>query len=226
MRTTHIGVATALLFAGFGCGSQNSQNKAAALDPTTEFWIWFRDNAESIAPQGATVQGREADDLTERLQLIDNKLVWEILPSASPKQLVISADGNADLFPTVRKVVAAAPKIPGWTIVSLRQPGPTGVMQYQDARADPDKILYTTKERDGKLDIELFVPGVKGEAGDNQVGAIFLLLDTLIGELLVETRIGSLDFFGVELAPKSAKPLRQIAKETMFAEEIRAGRTQ
>ncbi len=183
------------------------------------------DNADSIVPPGATAQGRQADELTQRLQLIDRKLVWEILPSASPKQLVISADGNLKLFPTVRKVVAAAPKIPGWEVVSLRQPGPTGVIQYQDAKADPNKILYTTDERVGKLDIVLYVPGVKGEPGENQVGAIFLLLDALIGEFLVETRIGSLDFYGLEKAPKGAKPLAKLAQEPMFAQEIRAGRT-
>src|SRR5262249_30572471 len=95
----------------FGFGSKGD-SKAA-------FWAFFAKTPPSVTSPPAEAPLHAIGDA---LHKVDSRLAFQIGRNAQGLALEISADGNRDLIDTVRDVCAAAPVIPGWTIVAFRQP--------------------------------------------------------------------------------------------------------
>jgi hypothetical protein len=63
---------------------------------------------------------RFADELAAQLHRIDPQLTFETRVATSEHELIVSADGIWSAFPTVERLVAGAPPIPGWKITAFR----------------------------------------------------------------------------------------------------------
>jgi hypothetical protein len=182
---------------------------ALAGSPEAQFWSWFAQNA----PRVATIKtGHEpiAGELAAQLNRVDGDLTWEVGVTQEPKELVISASGIQSAFPVVKRLVAAAPPISGWKIVAFRPRRKANlVIDFGDYRLDPAKAWFKASPRRGKLDIQVFVPDYRDSEAVKQ--AAFLLLDGLLGEYDVETRIAAIEIQGVPANPMTAG-LRPVAE--------------
>ncbi len=165
-------------------------------------------------------------ELERRLNAVNKGLTWELsVEKEGLRELTISADGDKSLFPVVRDLVAAAPKIDCWRILALRQPKGVHIVRLNGVDVDPRKVRFVCQVEAQLAHLRLFVPDFKGKDDEARGGACFILLDSLIGEYLVETAIGRIEFEAIEAAPKDALPLTELPKMSPFAERIRAGET-
>lgn len=158
------------------------------------FWDWFAQNSSRVRNLEAD-QDAVLDDLAEALAQANRNFVFEIGPDESPRTLVISADGIAKHFSAVEKFVALAPEIPDWLVVAFRQPGDANAeISFAGHTLTSADIWYTCRQGGGKTDITLFVRGIDEDNFEQMAGAVFLLLDNLLGEYVVGTRVGDIEW--------------------------------
>jgi hypothetical protein len=164
-------------------------------DPTERFWTWFAENCEAFRdPPGD--DRRNIDKLGSLLSEIREGLVVEFsLTGGRAEEIVISADGKKDLFAAVIEVVQAAPPIPGWRVTAFRQPGnPNVTIEMNGMKLGANDIWFSAEPSDGKTDLLLLVRGMTEENHQMLAGAVFVLLDNALGEFIVETALGDVNF--------------------------------
>jgi len=115
------------------------------------------------------------DRILERLQEIDGGLYFEFSTSGEPVELIITAEGNARLFPLVEAIVAAAPPVPGWAIIALKPKLGFPAMARWESVTVPiaDVFFLPLQGRDpGDLGLRLFFRGLDpGDAGATRSSA-------------------------------------------------------
>jgi len=164
-------------------------------DKDVEFWKWFSQNQNELYHYEKNQQIL-FDELTKKLKNIDSNLTFEFSPihADSIREFTISADGLKESFPTVMRLLDKAPKMPKWKINAFRQrvPGDGIQIAYDDSlKISYDDIYFRYVKDSGKIDLELYIRNYKRKSGfDN---AVFILLDALIGEYDMETRISGID---------------------------------
>jgi hypothetical protein len=183
-----------------------TQSSAAAADSATiaAFWAWFQKNATALHAD-KDLQ-RAVETISEALEKVHPGVFAEIGTSRKDRQLVISVDGKRELFPVVQAIYAVRPKIPGWTIVAFRPRSDPGfVIEMNGKKLDPKTMKVTAASDGQKLDINVFVPGFTTLEDLGQ--ASFIVLDHLVGEYDMETRIGGIEWAAIERAPATARSL-------------------
>jgi hypothetical protein len=91
------------------------------------FWKWFVAHKDAVA----TIRHANepiANELAVELRKVHPRLVFE-MGLGTPKELIISASGERDGFPAVKRLVAAAPAIPGWVVIAFRPRKPNTELQ-------------------------------------------------------------------------------------------------
>ncbi|MHA6248933.1 hypothetical protein ACXYMU_13400 [Pontibacter sp. CAU 1760] len=156
-----------------------------------KFWDWFSKNEQTYY-QLEQNQETEFDRLSQELKQIDENLVFEFSPihEDGTKEFTISAEGIVESFPIVTKLVGIAPKIEKWKINAFRQriPGDDIVIKLGDSlKLGYEDIYFRYGYDKGKIGLELNIRNYKDEPQLNQ--AIYILLDGLIGEYDMETKI-------------------------------------
>jgi hypothetical protein len=132
--------------------------------PEKVFWAWFTANSNRVA----TIEhGHEpiAGELAAHLQAIDPDLTFEVGVKDKPRELIISAGGVKRAFPAVRRLVAAAPEIAGWTVIAFRPRSAGGlIVEFGTYRVDPAQVWFTAEPDRGKCGITLYLPGYRDDA--------------------------------------------------------------
>jgi hypothetical protein len=181
------------------------------MDAIDGFWRWFVANASELSadPDGDAV----CDAISGELAKVHEGLVGELSrgPHSDPT-LIISANGNRALFPFVERVFTARPAVPGWEILAFRPPateGDLGVINMDGHELDTKLIRFVAWPVDGKLEVDVYVPGYTDE--DETIGAMgFIALDHTVGEYAMETRVGGISWYPIEDAPETARPLAEL----------------
>jgi hypothetical protein len=175
-----------------------------------KFWDWFQKNEEFIL-SWKTNQESVFNILNQKLQEVSKGLTFEFGPIVGGKQeLVISADGISSLIPSVKSLANEAPRLEKWIITAFRQPiGLAHSLVINNIIVSADDINFSFEgEKDGKIDLIFFVRS-DAKNQDIYVGAIFMMLDSIIGEYNVMTKIGNIDF---NFDQKSGYPLYDLEK--------------
>jgi len=112
---------------------------------------------------------------------------FQITPPDSEGRLTleISAEGMKDSVPAVKACVACAPQMPGWNVVAFRQrhPDPTDISyQYEGQNLSLKDVRYVLIEHEGKKNLFVTTPGLTKENQQRVWGALYLMLDALLGE--------------------------------------------
>jgi hypothetical protein len=208
-------VGSLVLVAAGACGAERRAGPGPAPSAEKAFWDWFAAHAAEAATI-KTAREPVADQLAAALQQVDARLTFEI--GSHPGQeheLVISADGLKSAFPAVRRLVAAAPPVRGWRVTAFRpRKGADSVIQLGDGtELGADSFRFSTLAAGPKgqpLSIAIYVKGKK-DAGDAALKfAVFLFLDSLLGEYDVETWLGAIDIRPDAAAPADARPIREL----------------
>jgi hypothetical protein len=150
------------------------------------FWVWFTKHGE--AATSAEVIGR--------MQKINRGLVADFEgPDLSGKRLlVVSAQGEIRLFPTVMRVAAGAPlaKLPGWQIVAFRQPRLGNfALTFEHFRLATDMVMMQVKidPKRRKVHLSLAIQNWQMDSTE-KASAVKLLLENLLGEYTASLKIG------------------------------------
>jgi len=186
---------------------------AGAQSPEANFWRWFRQNEPALL---LVQTGREpvCGQLAVALQTVSPELTFEFGPAEHERrEFIISADGIRDAFPAVKRLAAAAPSLEHWTVIAFRpgRPGPHVLTVGALTMTSADILVHA--EPDGeRTGLVLAMPGYHATPAKSYEQAAYLLLDALIGEYAVETRIGFIEF--VDSKRKDARrwiPLEEFA---------------
>lgn len=129
------------------------------------------------------------------------KKLIEILPSSSAREK--RRENLLYAFPSVAAVTAAAPRLKNWKITAFRprrdvdQTDPLQKIEFQGKVVDARNVQFTLLDNGQIAGIYLFIPGFKD--GDKDLQQIaYLLLDSLLGEYDVETKLGLIEIFSPE----------------------------
>lgn len=80
------------------------------------FWREFQRLHRSLA--GETPSNEAMDNILKALKQIDARLYYHLGSKDTGTDLIISAEGHADLMPTLAQLERAAPHIDGWQVVT------------------------------------------------------------------------------------------------------------
>ncbi len=117
-------------------------------------------------------------------------------------ELVISADGLSDNIPLVTAVTRSAPTVPGWKFVAFRPRIPSGSIRLRMAFGEiaPEDVSFIAFQPDDphdadKVNVLLVATGLHEKISEQQLSTLlFLLLDMMIGEYFVMTRLAGIEF--------------------------------
>lgn len=177
-----------------------------------EFWTWFQHNASRY-------YNLEEHNPQELFSALSYKLC-EIHPDISfefssiledkRREFVITANGMHAAFPYVKKLVDQAPHMDDWKIIAFRQRKPGfEYVTIGNFKLDATSIHFEYDLQPDKVDVILFIDGYNGEPIYRN--AIFLILDRLLGEYDVETKLGEINFENENHMPDTALVLVDLA---------------
>jgi len=162
--------------------------RKAAPEPK-EFWDWFVANEPRIH---AVATGRESviQEIGKHLAPFD--VVFEMsIGDHAEREFIVSTDGIKERIPKVQDLVNAAPSIPGWKVIAFRPPKGGGLIQFQGRSLEEMDIWFSAKRAGEKTDLVLYLANPNDRAN---MGMTFLILDSLLGEYGVMTRVGAIDW--------------------------------
>ncbi len=165
------------------------------------FWEWFGRNSDDLAAV-TDCRERVCDSLAAQMRKIDKNLTFAFGPAVDGRrEFIVSADGIRAAIPAVKKLVEAAPSLPGWSIIAFRPPGDLGSVSLGGRELGPDDIWFSSQESDGLVHLALYIRDLSRETFRPLAQGAFILLDHCLGEYAVMTRVGGIDFQPLPIDP-------------------------
>lgn len=206
-----------------GSGFRDSDQGVAAIlsmrlfrreAPEERFWRWFVENSDRLLHFEAD-RDRVFKELGKELGRVERGLTFEFGPvQDGRREFIVSADGIQERFPAVRRLVAAAPPMPQWTVIPFRPPKGLDITRitFDEHRLGLDDIWFTAEPDEGRTGLTLFINGLTEDNQEALGGAVFILLDSALGEYAVETQVGFIDFQPLPVDPAKAglRPFKTI----------------
>lgn len=179
------------------------------------FWDWFVKNEDALF---AFNMGTDTifQNIIKELRKVHRDLVFEIGPVQNGvREFVISAGGMTNAFPSVERLVAAAPPLPRWKIVAFRpRRDDISTITIGDIVVDPEDVMFTLEPDGNKFGITLFLGKLREFDKEIHTQIGFLLLDETLGEYTVETSVGYIAILPEEASNGLPKqPFRHLAVE-------------
>jgi hypothetical protein len=168
------------------------------------FWAWFQRNSARLLDFEADRDAAFAD-LASALWRVDRGLAFEFGPAARPRDFVVSAEGIVELFPVVTRLVEAAPSMPDWHVIAFRQPGkPSLAVEFDGQSLGADDLWFRASRSGSRTNLEAHIRGLTEANARLLMGAAFILLDNALGEYVVATRVGAIDWLPLPEDPAAA----------------------
>ncbi|MEQ8768068.1 MAG: hypothetical protein RL885_29460 [Planctomycetota bacterium] len=183
---------------------------------TAVFWSWFVGKEAEL--RDVSEHGEDVlDELYDKLNEVAEGLGFEIGGSPDgPLELIITAEGDEDLFPAVYCLAESAPDIDGWEIVALKPPrGFDFIATYGDRSVDPDDVWFLeieSEERPGELGIRVALEGDTEGDVDDLMTCLLGVMEAGIGEISLACDVGHLEYTEPPEDPVAEgwKPLREL----------------
>jgi hypothetical protein len=158
------------------------------------FWQWFIDNSDRIFNFEAD-QEVIFDELESQMHKVNKYLTFEFSSVKDGKrEFIVSADGIREAFPAVRDLAAAAPPLERWNIIPFRPPKDIGfTIQIEDYSLGPEDIWFSHEIDSDRLGLILYIRDLSEANEQVAAQAVYILLDSALGEYDVEERIGFLE---------------------------------
>lgn len=152
-------------------------------DAIVAFWSLFRESASELAASGSA-DSYVYDQLLDQLQKVAPGLYLEFCSDPRGCELILTADGDRELFSIARTIVAAAPAIDGWRIRALKPKlGFPETTSWGGLTLRIDDLVFDPLELDGSdLGLRIFVPGIEAEDVEDAHNAVLRALDHGLGE--------------------------------------------
>jgi hypothetical protein len=180
-----------------------------------KFWKWFRSRETEIF-HFENDQEKVFDKLAAELRRVHPDLVFEFSSIVDGRrEFTISAGGIRAAFAEVTTLVREAPTLQKWKILAFRQRQDIPSIKCGDKELQRDAIFFDHATVGDKADLTLFMPGIRGASPQDVVGLKtigYLMLDSVVGEYDVETRIAGIEFVDAADQPERRRiPLRELA---------------
>ena len=178
--------------------SPAARRAAAQAYAVNRFWAWWqaRGARDAAAAVDAGAPERMFGRMARHLTAIHPCLVWEFVPGTDSRYvLVVTAGGD----PALRAITgrwrrAAPPADETWDYSNFRLPAPdpeASVISLGGAQIDVTSATVTAAVSGAHVDVTLYHPGFAALPPDQHVLTAFMLLDTVLGEAVVDTWIGT-----------------------------------
>jgi hypothetical protein len=176
-----------------------------------EFWDWFKTNSPRIERELYELPDKTVNEVSAQVQRINSVLAVELgLAEDNVYELIISADGMREAVPWVEKTVAAAPSIEGWRVIAFRPKKPgSETVEYKGVTLRSSDVHFVIVDPTPPVAIDFYIEGLKSDR-DLKAHVLFLLLDSVIGEYNVMTKLGGIQILPMSQRPATAKPLRDL----------------
>jgi hypothetical protein len=175
------------------------------------FWQWFDSHKEGFEDLINENQKARMNVLIQKLHAIDDELSVEI--SADIQELVISAEGDTTKFALVEEIVRQAPPLENWDVTAFRQPRLEDfTLQYEDMELTPSELYFLPVEDHDQLDIIVYGIGFRQYDYPKLAHYGMIMLDKVMGEYNVATKVRYYDFKDLEEVKNSEDliPLSEI----------------
>ena len=183
--------------------------------PEARFWAWFTDHSERLLQAGPDVQAPVYRRLGEQLRHYDDGLTWEMAAKRDPREFVVSADGSRALFPAVRRLIDAAPEVPGWTFIAFRQRSADKFeLEFGGIKISPDDVWFRSEPAGSVCHLAVYLPGLTADNEPMLGNAAFIMMDALLGEYDTTTKVGRIEFAALPVDPVAAglQPFSRLAE--------------
>ncbi|WP_185744120.1 DUF695 domain-containing protein [Arachnia propionica] len=193
----------------------HNSSRISHPDSVQQFWTWWEEHRIEVARAVATGEQVEriAEELTTRLDQVDERLAWEVGAGdgGSAMVLVISAEGDPALRALARRVVLAAPPADAqWCYADLKAPKSGGVLSFAGHDLDLDDARVAVEQDPTKVHLEVWHPVFTQVDEDTRLRLAFLMLDTVVGEERIELWVGAVE--AAEEEPEDAVPLAEVQR--------------
>ena len=155
-------------------------NKAAIQD----FWTLFSVRADALAK----IQSAEDpvyDEVLAKLHEVNDGLFLEFSTKDGESKLIITAEGEKSLFGLVDDIVAAAPKVQGWSYFALKPKiGLSRSITWEGHVIDCAEVVFEPleDEKSGDFGIRLLVPDLPKDKQESAHNGLLRVLDHALGE--------------------------------------------
>jgi hypothetical protein len=171
----------------------------------SEFWSWFASHEASLRAMAGS-DDPFWDTALARLKAVHASLAFELSdPVEGVREFVVTAQGNAELFPLVDAMIAAASPRAGWEFVALKAAmGFDFITTYEGERLDPREMWFmplTSSSRPADLGVRIAVPGYTPALRSMLENALMMIVDTGIGERSAAMDIQHVDIEAVPEEP-------------------------
>jgi hypothetical protein len=157
------------------------KDKSQAL---ANFWRVFQEHSGALAAS-SNADNPVYDLILDQLQRIHPAIYFEFSSGPGTSKIIITAEGDSSLFPLVDSIVAGAPKISDWSVLSLKPKlGFPVTTTWEGISVTIGDLVFDPMDRKGSEDLGLriFVPGLAPENTEDAHNAILRALDHALGE--------------------------------------------
>jgi len=204
----------------------NVRNVNSSLPDFRSFWTFFRERAKHLA-RAKSADNVIYDELLEKLQQIEPGLFIEFSAGRPECELIITADGDRDLFPVARAAVAQAPRVDGWTIHALKpRLGMPATATWEGLTIDIDEIVFEPLQSDDSdQGLRIYVPGIEQADVDAAHNALLRALDHALGEerLALSIQFTEVVPISADFDPDLHIPLRDLERFMDWRDQRRKG---
>jgi hypothetical protein len=174
-----------------------TQNKKGSQ---AEFWEWFVSNETRIWDIDRN-QEKVIRMVSEALNRLQPGLTFEIGMDVvdGQREFILSADGISSNIPKVESLYLSAPVLARWRIIKYRQRSTFGgKIRMAGKEISAEDVRFQIFNDGEKVGILLLFEDFTQERRNQFAGIGFILLDKIIGEQDVMTRVGFVDLAGPE----------------------------
>ena len=171
------------------------------------FWQWFRENKSNLDSLAETSDPLW-DVTLERLKAIAQGLWFELSNlGVTPREFIITVEGQTDLFDLVEEIVEEAPADPNWKFVALKPPmGFDFKTTYEGIELDPKALWFLPLENSADplaLGLRIGVPDYKLDKQRSIHNAVLVILDTALGERVAASKIQHVEVRRLPQSPEA-----------------------
>lgn len=177
-------------------------------NPISDFWTWFSTSAEQIrkdlaAPENDFQSGTSIGELDKRIRQLNQDLRWEVGPFMDDITfLAISPNGSKDDLCLTRKVIEAAPSIPGRRFLPAKPPknDKRFGFKFNGVQIDTSKWHYTLVRWENPIQYGVtWIPDSEAQFEGISLDALaWFILDSEVGE---EAAISLFEFSEIAKVP-------------------------
>lgn len=159
------------------------ENVKSSRSDFQAFWSLFRERATDLA-RAESADDAVYDELLEKLQEIEPGLYLEFSAGRPECELIVTADGDQELFPVARAAVAQAPRVDGWSVQALKpRLGMPVTAAWEGFGVKIDEVVFEPLQTDDSgLGLRLYVPRLEPADVQAARGALLKALDHALGE--------------------------------------------